>query len=51
MTFNGKSQVLEFYGFVGGTSKWHYLAIEATFFFIFFVGCYLSMNYIRHHRR
>ncbi|KAK9826360.1 hypothetical protein WJX81_002047 [Elliptochloris bilobata] len=43
--------VLEFYGFVGGVTKWHYLAIEASFFIVFFVGCYLSMRFIQHQRR
>ena len=44
-------QVLEFYGFVGGVSKWHYLAAEASFFFVFVLGSYLAMRYIRHQRR
>lgn len=45
------AQVLEFYGFVGGMTKWHYLAVEACFFSVFFLGAYLSLGYIKHHRR
>jgi len=44
-------QVLEFYGLTTGMTKWHYLAVEATFFLAFFLGCYACMANIRHHRR
>ena len=45
------AQVLEFYGFVGGVTKWHYLTAEASFFFVFVLGSYLAIRYIRHQRR